>query len=116
MSGRVSYHAGLCAEECIAADYMRRGHRIVGRRWRGQGGEIDLIARGSEGLVFIEVKASRTHGRAALRISQRQIERIQSAATEYVMGEPNGQDSDMRFDVAMMDRRGQIDIIENAFM
>jgi len=59
MTGRVSYYTGVCAEDRIAADYVRRGHRIVGRRWRGQSGEIDLIAQGRGGLVFIEVKASK---------------------------------------------------------
>jgi len=116
IEGLVGHHAGLCAEDRIAADYERRGHRIVGRRWRGQGGEIDLVARGADGLVFIEVKASRTHGRAAQRISRRQIERLYSAASEYLAGEPAGQDTEMRFDVALMDRAGTIDIIENAFM
>jgi putative endonuclease len=105
IAGRVAYHAGLCAEDSIAADYVRR-----------QSGEIDLIARGAEGLVFIEVKASRSHNRAAQRISRRQIERLYSAASEYIAGEPDGQNTDMRFDVALMDRYGAIDIIENAFI
>lgn len=116
ITGLVSYHAGLCAEDRIAADYVRRGHRIVGQRWRGACGEIDLIARGDDGLVFIEVKASRSHGQAAERVSKRQIQRLFSAASEYVAGEPAGQNTEMRFDVALMDRSGAIDIIENAFM
>jgi len=114
--GLVSHHGGLCAEDSVAADYIRRGHSIVRRRWRGQSGEIDLIARGACGLVFIEVKAARSHGRAAQRISRRQIERIYCAASEYVAGEPDGQSTDMRFDVALMNRVGVIDIIENAYM
>ncbi|WP_108482847.1 YraN family protein [Oceaniglobus ichthyenteri] len=116
MSGQVSYHAGRCAEDAVAAEYERRGHRIVGRRWRGKGGEIDLIAQGHGGFVFIEVKASRTHHRAALRIGRQQMQRIFDAATEFVANEPDGQLSEMRFDVALMDRAGTIDIIENAFM
>ena len=116
LDGLVSYHTGICAEEQVAADYVRRGHLIVGRRWRGQSGEIDLIARGADGLVFIEVKASRTHVRAAQRIGRRQIERLHNAASEFLGGEPGGQDTDMRFDVALLDRAGSIDIIENAFM
>ena len=116
MSGQVSFYAGLSAEDRVAADYERRGHRIVGRRWRGQGGEIDLIARGGDGLVFIEVKASRSHNRAAQRVGRRQMQRIFDAASEYVAGEPDGQMTDIRFDVALFDRAGVIDIIENAFM
>lgn len=116
VTGLVSHCAGLCAEDGIAEDYERRGHRIVGRRWRGRSGEIDLITRGADGLVFVEVKASRSHRRAAERITGRQMQRLCGAASEYLSGQPDGQDSDMRFDVALFDRTGRIDIIENAFM
>lgn len=62
--GAVAYQAGLAAEACIADDYERRGYPIAARRWRGQGGEIDLVARDGDGLVFIEVKKSRSFDRA----------------------------------------------------
>lgn len=116
MSGLVSYHAGLCAEERIAADYERRGHEILHSRWRCNAGEIDLIARGPDGLVFVEVKASRSHGRASRRLGGRQVQRLFDAAAEYIAGEPGGQDTDMRFDVATFDQTGSIEIIENAFI
>ncbi|RVV97417.1 hypothetical protein EKE94_12750 [Mesobaculum littorinae] len=116
MSGRVSYHAGLAAEDQVAAHYTARGHRIAGRRWRGRSGEIDLIARDGDDVVFIEVKASRSHAAAAARVSPRQIERIFAAAGEYLAGEPAGQNTPARFDVALVDRTGRIDICENAFL
>lgn len=116
MSGARSYHAGRIAEERVADHYQRAGHQIVQRRWRGLGGEIDLIARDATGLVFIEVKASRSHARAAERITARQIARIHDAAAEYVAREPDGLDSEMRFDVALMDAGGAIEICENALV
>ena len=115
MSGLTSYHAGLVAEEAVEKHYARNGHEIVGRRWRGSGGEIDLIARDGDGLIFIEVKKSRDFARAAERVSRRQMQRIYATASEYLAGEPNGQDTDVRFDVALMDLSGQIQVIENAF-
>jgi len=45
MGRLVGYHAGLAAEEIVAADYARRGLRLERRRWRGKRGEIDLIVR-----------------------------------------------------------------------
>jgi putative endonuclease len=116
MTGAVSFHAGLCAEDRVAAEYARRGHQVVARRWRGQGGEIDVIVRDGLGLIFVEVKAARSHLRAAERINRRQIARIFDAASEFVAGEPGGLNTDMRFDVALMDRTGQIRIEENAFL
>lgn len=115
MSGLASYHAGMAAEGVVETRYARAGHAIAGRRWRGSCGEIDLIARDGDGLIFIEVKKSSDFARAAERVSQRQMQRIYATASEYLAGEPNGQDTDVRFDVALMDGSGNIQVIENAF-
>lgn len=58
MNGSTSYHAGLAAEDIVAQDYARRDHGIAARRWRGKSGEIDLIAREGDTVVFVEVKKS----------------------------------------------------------
>ena len=65
-------------------------------------------------MIFIEVKRAKTFAWAAERLSRRQMERIWATATEFLAGEPAGQDTDVRFDVALVDGRGQIDIVENA--
>lgn len=114
--GRTGYLAGLSAEAIVERDYLRRGHDLVTRRYRGPGGEIDLIFRGPGGVIFVEVKASKTHAQAAQRISARQAARIQASALAFVAGEPAGQLTDMRFDVALVDASGAIEILENAFM
>lgn len=115
MSGKTSYLAGLSAEDQVARDYCARGHQIAATRWRGSRGEIDLIARDGEGLIFIEVKKARDFARAAERLPPAQMRRIYGAASEFLAGEPNGQNSDVRFDVALVDQSGQLKIIENAF-
>ncbi|MGR3375268.1 YraN family protein [Salipiger abyssi] len=112
--GSVGYHAGLSAESRIAQDYERRGYRVAQRRWRGQGGEIDLILHDGEGLIFVEVKKSRSFDRALERLSQRQIARLLSAAEEFAGTQPRGSLTEMRFDVALMDGQGMIRVIENA--
>lgn len=113
--GSVSYHAGQSAELCVAAEYERRGYSIARRRWRGAGGEIDLIARNADGLVFIEVKKSRSFDRAAARISRRQMDRICASAAQFLEQEPAGQLTNTRFDAALVDDTGTVQIIENAF-
>ncbi len=114
MSGAISYHSGLAAEESVARKYENSGHEIAARRWRSKAGEIDLIARKDGNVVFIEVKKSRSIARAAQMLRQRQIERIYTTAAIYLDGEPAGQDSEARFDVALVDGQGRIDILENA--
>lgn len=115
MGGLVSYHAGLAAEAQVAQLYARSGRPIAAQRWRGSEGEIDLIARDGAEVIFIEVKKSRTHAMAAEHLSERQMLRICGAATEFVASEPHGQNTAMRFDVALVDEQGRIEILENAF-
>lgn len=115
MSGAVSYRAGLAAEDSVARHYERSGHRIAAKRWRSGAGEIDLIARDGGEVIFIEVKHSRSHAEAAEHLTQHQMARIYASASVFLSGEPAGQATPVRFDVALVDGAGQIAIIENAF-
>lgn len=114
MSGTVSYHAGLAAEDYVARLYSSKGCPILAQRWRGGGGEIDVIVQDGDETVFIEVKKSKTHAAAAHRVSERQIQRLFDCAGEYMGTLPNGLNSSVRFDVALVDAIGRIDILENA--
>lgn len=115
MSGARSYHAGLAAEDQVAQFYTQSGRAVCARRWRGQSGEIDLIAREGDNVIFIEVKQSATHAQAVEHLSTRQMTRIYNAASEFLAGEPKGQLTDVRFDVALVDGKGRIEVLENAF-
>ena len=113
--GGMAHCAGLAAEDRVAEAYERRGYAVAQKRWRGAGGEIDLILRGNGTLVFVEVKQSRSHAQAAQRLSARQMARICASAEEFIGSEPAGALSEVRFDVALVDGSGQFSIIENAF-
>jgi len=115
MNGQRNYRAGLAAEESVADAYQARGHAIAARRWRGSRGEIDLVARNGDGLIFIEVKKARNFARAAEALNQAQMQRIYGAASEFLAGEPMGQLTPVRFDVALVNTSGQMQVIENAF-
>jgi len=113
--GATAFHSGIAAEEAVARHYDQRGAAIAVSRWRGSVGEIDLVAREGAGVVFIEVKKAETHSEAAFRLSRRQIDRIYATAAEFLEGEPAGQLTESRFDVALVDAFGRIEIIEHAF-
>jgi putative endonuclease len=115
MSGARSYHAGLAAENQVEQFYARSGRAVCARRWRGSAGEIDLIARNGAEVIFIEVKQSATHALAAEHLTPRQMARIYASAAEFLAGEPAGQMTESRFDVALVDAAGRIEILENAF-
>lgn len=115
LRGTTGYHAGRVAEDIVALAYNRNGHSVAHRRWRATGGEIDLIARNGAQVIFVEVKKSRSFAEAACRLGRRQMDRICAAASEFLAGEPAGQLTDVRFDLALVDQRGAVQVIENAF-
>ncbi len=89
--------------ELFATLYLRlKGYRIMARQYRTRLGEIDIIARRGNRLVFVEVKARRTQGDAAAAISPRQQQRIMRAATLYMQQNPQTASCDMRFDAVLM--------------
>ena len=55
---------GQQGEELAAAHLVKLGYDIVAHNWRTRSGELDIVARDGEWLVFVEVRARRT-GRAA---------------------------------------------------
>lgn len=115
MTGQISFHAGLAAEDIVVRDYTRRNHRLAAQRWRGLSGEIDLVMRDGDAVVFVEVKKSKSFARAATRLGRSQMNRICAAASEFLAHEPRGQLTDVRFDLALVNGSGAVQVIENAF-
>ena len=113
--GKVSYLAGHAAEDAVARHYLSRGHGITAMNWRGKAGEIDIIAREGNAIIFIEVKKAPSHATAAERLSTGQMSRIYLAASEFLGTQPLGSLTESRFDVALVDDVGRIEILENAF-
>jgi len=113
--GLRAYHAGRAAEDQVAQLYDRDGMSVCSRRWRGAGGEIDIVARDGTRVIFIEVKQSRTHAEAAAHLTDRQMQRIWAAGSEFLAGEPMGSLTDVRIDVALVDGAGRIEILRNAY-
>lgn len=113
--GRANYHAGHAAEASVARHYEDRGIAICARNWRGITGEVDLIGRRGDEVIFVEVKQSRSHDLAASHVSLAQIGRIFATVDEFLAGEPKGLLTDVRIDLALVDGQGRIEVLENAF-
>lgn len=113
--GRVANLSGNLAEDGVARLLERRGMTILAQRWRSKAGEIDLIARDGRCLVFVEVKRSSTHEAAAHRLGAAQRGRIMRAALEYCETMGQAPLPEMRFDAALVDALGRIEILERAF-
>jgi putative endonuclease len=100
--------------EQVARDYLeRRGLRLVEANFRCKGGEIDLVMRDGDELVFVEVRqrADRRHGGAAASITPAKLRRLARAAQYYLLRFPHT--PPCRFDVVAIDG-GQLDWLRNA--
>jgi putative endonuclease len=70
--------------ERAAARYLRRqGMRVLLRGYRTRLGEIDLIVRDGETLVFVEVK-SRRQGSPAEAVTPEKERRLTNAALQFL--------------------------------
>lgn len=116
MSGITSYHKGLAAEEIVARAYERNGFEVLEKRWKTREGEVDLVARHQEKLYFVEVKCSRNFDQAAALITPRQQQRIQNAALGYLAERAKSLDVDCRFDAALVDGMGRVQVLPGAFI
>jgi putative endonuclease len=93
---------GVQGEAAAARYLIRRGWTIVVRRWKGGGGEIDLVARRGRLLVFVEVKtrARPDAGDEPVRIGQQR--RLRRAAEAYLAGHRHDGVTEVRQDVALV--------------
>jgi putative endonuclease len=90
--------------EALAAEFLARGGlAIVERNWRRRCGELDLVARDGDTLVFVEVRLRRSDGfgGAAASIGAAKRARMIAAASEYLAGLPGT--PPCRFDAVLLD-------------
>ncbi len=111
---------GNSGEEIARRFLETFGYRIVARNYRCKLGEIDIIARDGETIVFIEVKTrtDSAFGSPAAAVTvkkQRQIAR----AAQWYLAEHGLYDAPARFDVIAIVRekggRQQVEHLPGAF-
>lgn len=86
--------------EDLAVEFLiSNGYEILHRNWRYRKAEIDIIAKGQHGLVFIEVKTrtSSNFGKPEEFVSNHQEELIFSAAQRFM--EKENYNWEIRFDI-----------------
>ena len=111
---------GQAGEELAARFLSQRGHIILARNSRKKFGEIDIISRNGQTLVFTEVKTRRSqlYGTAAQAVTLRKQQQIARVAEEYLI-EKQLVDCPARFDVIGVDiassGAANCTLIENAF-
>jgi putative endonuclease len=82
MTRRAAERRGRSAET-IACWYLRlKGWRILAKRARAPGGEVDIVARRGRTLAFIEVKARSSDDAAGLALDRHRLRRVATAAEQ----------------------------------
>lgn len=110
---------GSAFEDHVADFLAKRGYKILERNYHASRGEIDLIARDGDSLVFVEVKMRRgtDYGSGLEAVDSRKRERMTSAALEYLSHLDH--EEDCRFDVVVVtapgDGTASIDHYTHAF-
>ena len=86
--------------EALAAEFLRKKrYTIVAAGYRSRFGEIDLIAKNKQYLVFVEVKLRKTEDFASAReyVNRRKQDKIRITASVYLSQNPTALQP--RFDV-----------------
>ena len=110
---------GKNGEQIAVAYLKKKGYRICETNFRCPLGEIDIIAREKDELVFIEVKTrkSRQLGYPEQAVGARKQKKLSQLALWYLQKKKLA-DANARFDViaiTLLSEENEIKLIKNAF-
>ena len=105
---------GLWAERLAEAVLAATGYTCLDRRFRAPGGEIDLVARRGDVLVFVEVKGRRADGAGPPEcfVDRGKRRRVRRAAAAWLAGRAaacglrHDAPGQLRFDVVAIEHHG----------
>ena len=113
---------GERGEDWAARHLRRHGYKILVRRFKSRAGEIDIVARHGEWLVFVEVKTRGTDqfGNPSEAVDREKQRHMSKVAMDYLRLLDNPP-VHFRFDIVEVimpeqaRRPDQVRVIENAF-
>ena len=106
---------GARGERLAAQWYERNGHEVLDRNWRCREGELDIVARCGDTIVFIEVKtrSSTAYGSPAAAVGAAKQRRIRRLAVLWLR-DRGLHAVDLRFDVVAV-IGNEIEVTRSAF-
>jgi putative endonuclease len=116
-SGRM--RTGKKGEDIACAYLKRRGYRIVERNYKCPLGELDIVARDGDAIVFVEVKSRKSEefGDPQLAVGLEKQKKVSRISLTYLK-EKHLYPCNARFDVVaikMLPDGITIELIQNAF-
>jgi putative endonuclease len=113
--GKIAYTTGIAAEDQACAALLADGWTILGRRMRTEAGEVDAVAEKAGLLAIVEVKHRPNLSEAAAALTDRQQSRLIGACEIILARHPDWGAAGVRFDVMLVDAKGQVRRITDAF-
>ena len=115
-----SKQTGAAGEERACKYLIEKGYEILERNWRTKTGEIDIIAKKAETLVFVEVKTlpQATVDMLSSVLNRQKLQSILKTSKRFLLNHRQYSNSYIRYDVIVLDMQGLPEVyhIENAFM
>jgi putative endonuclease len=95
---------GMQGESMACTELERLGYHIIERRYRTRFGELDIVARDADTVVFVEVKTKTdaAYGDPAEAVTRQKQRRLVSMAEDYVASHALD-NTPCRFDVVGVD-------------
>lgn len=99
---------GQLGEQAAVHYLVSNGYQIITRNWRCRLGEIDIVAKMNNTLVFIEVRTKRTfsYGNAESSITPMKKRRMQRLAYAYLDATHDSNNQNYRIDLLAIDLNG----------
>jgi putative endonuclease len=125
LSGGVEYmpskdqQFGKESESTAVKHLKKQGYKIIEQNYRTKLGEIDIIAKEKNTIVFVEVKSrkSDSYGNPKYALTPKKMRKISMVAL-YFLKITNQSGAKARFDVVSItsrEKNPEIEIIKNAF-
>lgn len=107
---------GSYYETAVAACLEKSGMTVIEKNFRCRAGEIDLVARDGNYLVFVEVKYRKnaSAGTALEAVDRKKAAQVRRVAAHYLYRHNLPEETACRFDVAAVDGGG-LTYIKDAF-
>ena len=110
---------GILGEKLVCKWYTDRKYKLLSVNYKTRLGEVDIIARNKNTIVFVEVKTRNENNfySAKEAVTHSKQKKIKAAAAQFIASK-NYEDMIIRFDVAEVyhpENDPVINVIESAF-
>lgn len=99
-----TYRFGIWSEKIAILMLILKGYEVLKKRYKTKFGEIDIIAKKKNLLVFVEVKSRRKSAEIEEILTPKQVARIRNAAEVFLSKNSDYRDYQMSFDFVYVNK------------